>query len=254
MRPARLPGKAGRMDMKTFRRFAATTIVTSFSLAALMGIAALLGAAELGPTEGRVLATTVVLGSASICVLCYLTTAGTRWVAVGVVGGFATVLATSTALLLVWSDGAAESWKPFVIGVVAAVSLAQTCLLLVLAVARRGLEVVLGATVTAIALLGILVSGLVLGGLDISDVWQLLGIVAILDVLGTVVTTAMAKFGRAAQLRDSCAAQQFPSGARAILVPSVQVAQLDQLVGFTGRTPEDLVAEALDRYLSSSRS
>src|SRR5690348_11263383 len=144
-------GQAGPMiETSTFRRVAATLTIGSFSVAALMGIAALLGGGDFGEGEGKVLLTTLVVGSASICMPCTLATSGTRFAPVGVVGAVATLVPTATALHLVWQD-----WdhvpdgelKLFGVGVVAAVTLSQVCLLLALAGARTHLRWVLAATV-----------------------------------------------------------------------------------------------------------
>src|SRR4051795_12384942 len=121
-----------------FRRVAATLTIGSFSVAALMGIVALLGGGSFGEGEARVLLTTLIVGCASICVLCYLATAGTRWAAVGVAGAAVLVLPVVTSLSLVWLDwdlfdsDSEGTLKAFGVGVVGAVTLAQVCLLLAL--------------------------------------------------------------------------------------------------------------------------
>ena len=58
------------------RRWIVRLTIGSFSVAALMGIVALLGGGEFGETEGRILLTTLLVGVVSIAVLCYLATAG----------------------------------------------------------------------------------------------------------------------------------------------------------------------------------
>lgn len=233
-------------ETSTFRRVAATLTIGSFSVAALMGIAALLGAGEFGDNQARVLLTTLVVGSASICVLCYLATAGTRWVLVGAVGGIVAILPTTTALILVWSDwdGGPTSGllKTFGIGVVVAVTLAQVCLLLALAGGRPKLGFVLWATVLMAAVVAGIVCGLITEAIDF-DVWQLLGIAAILDVLGTLVTIALAKFGG----RDESPAA--PGRVRATLSPAHSAA-ISERARVTGRTADELVDEAVAQYLA----
>jgi hypothetical protein len=80
-------------------------------------------------------------------------------------------------------------------GVVAAATLAQICMLLALAGDRPALGLVLWPTVGLAAVLAVLVSGTILGEVDAGDFWRLIGVIAILDVLGTLVTIALAKFG-----------------------------------------------------------
>lgn len=232
-------------ELSTFRRLAATATIGSFSITALMSIAALLGGGEFGESEGRVLLTTLIAGCASICMLCYLATAGTRWAPVGVLGAVVLVLPTLTALMLVWSDWHGDDeglWKSYGIGVVGAVTLAQICLLLALAAGREALAVVLWGTVALAVVLAILISGLILGEVETDSIWRVLGIVGILDVLGTLVTIALAKFGG----RD-----ESPAGEGRLRVTlseshSVALARLSQR---TGRSAVDLVAEAVDRYV-----
>lgn len=234
------------MNETSLRRVVATLTIGSFSVAALMGIAALLGAATYGETEARVLLTTLVAGCASVCVLCYLGTAGTRWQAVGGLGGVAVVLPTVTALLLVWGDWDSTGegvLRAFGIGVVLAVTLAQVCLLLALAGARPHLRLVLSATVVLATILAIIISALILGGDGSGDIWRVLGIVAILDVLGTLVTIALAKFVRA---DDGEAARD---GRLRITLTGEQAFMVESIARRTGRSPEHVVAYVVDHFL-----
>lgn len=239
-------------ETPVYRRIAATATIGSFSLAALMGILALLGAGDFGEQEGRVLLTTLVVGCASICMLCYLATAGTRWAAVGVTGAVVLVLPTVTSLFLVWNDwdDASEGLlRAFGIGVVGAVTLAQVCLLLALAGSREKLRPVLAATVVLAAVVAFLVSGMILGGIEADDVWRLLGVLAILDVLGTLVTIALAKFGdRDGEPQERPAAG---SGATVRLSP-VRTAEVQRLARANGVPVDVLVDEALGAYLAQT--
>ena len=65
---------------------------------------ALIGGGAFGATEGRVLLTTLLVGVASVAVLCYLATAGTPYQWVGVVGGVVLVAPVVTALFMIWHD------------------------------------------------------------------------------------------------------------------------------------------------------
>ena len=68
----------GTATTAPIRRAIVRTTIGSFSLAALMGIIALLGGGHFGATQGRVLLTTLLVGVVSIAVLCFLVTAGRR--------------------------------------------------------------------------------------------------------------------------------------------------------------------------------
>jgi hypothetical protein len=237
-------------ETSAFRRIAATLTIGSFSVAALMGIVALLGGGDFGEGEARVLLTTLIVGCASICVLCYLSTAGTPWAAAGVLGAVVLVLPTASALILVWSGWSGDEeglLKAFGVGVVGAVSLAQVCLLLALAGAREALRLLLGATVLLALVVALIVSGLILGEVDADGVWRLLGVTAILDVLGTLVTVALAKFGG----REDRVAPGYDGRTR-ITLSAAQARAIGDLAARTGRSRNDLVAEAVDRYLAAS--
>lgn len=236
-------------ETTAFRRVAATLTIGSFSVAALMGIVALLGGGDFGEGEAQVLVTTLIVGCASICMLCYLATAGTGWALIGVGGGLVLTLPVVTSLILVWGewDGDSEGvWKLFGIGVVGAATLAQICMLLALAGTQQRLSVVLWSTVGLAVVLAILVSGTILGEVGAAGIWRLLGVVAILDVLGTLVTIALAKFGG----RGDSSARPAPYDNRLqVVLSDSQAAALEHLSRTTGRSSEDLVADAVDRYL-----
>lgn len=237
-------------ETSTFRRIAATLTIGSFSIAALMGIVALLGGGDFGEGEGRVLLTTLIVGSASVNLLCYLATAGTRWAPVGAVGAIVLAMPVATALWLVWTDWANFDngpLKAFGIGVVAAVTLAQICLLLALSGDRHNLRVILWGTVGLATVVAVIVGGMILGEIDADNVWRVLGVASILDVLGTLVTIALAKFGGEARAEDP----QRYGGLQITLSPN-QGAELEQLGGRIGRTTDQLVAEAVDGYLRAA--
>ncbi|MFL6022129.1 MAG: CopG family transcriptional regulator [Marmoricola sp.] len=240
------------IETTTFRRVAATLTIGSFSVAALMGIAALLGGGDFGEGEAKILLTTLIVGSASINLLCYLATAGTRFASAGALGAAVVVVPVATSLHLVWQDWndvPEGELKVFGIGVVAAVTLAQVCLLLALAGERENLRVVLWATVALAALVAVVVGGLIVGEIEADGVWRVLGVSAILDVLGTLVTIALSKFG-------GHGAPTAPAayGRRQVTLSAAQTAELEQLARSTGRSVDELVAEALAGYLHTAQT
>ncbi|MEN8673095.1 hypothetical protein [Nocardioides sp.] len=233
------------------RRTVAAITIGSFSLAALLGVLALLGGGDFGEGQARVLLTTVVVGATSVAVLCYLVTAATDYEAVGVAGGVSVLVPLLTSLVLIWGEdpfGGDGVWQTFGIGVVLATLLAQACLLLVLTQGRDRLRPLLVATLALAGVLAVLVCSAILGA-DDDGLWRLIGIVAILDVLGTVVAMALGAFAPAAD------APPPPAGvgqepAHTVRVPARLDSELATLARRTGRTSEDLVAEALTRYLA----
>jgi hypothetical protein len=221
------------------------TTIGAFSLAALLGIVALVGGRAFGSIEGRVLLTTLLAGVVSVLVLCYLLTAGTRYQPVGVLGGAMVLVPLVTGLFLVWYDYETDPpqaiARAFGVGAVAAVSLAQASLLL--AIGSTAGPVVRRLLLTTLALAGVLavqVCALVLGLDAHADYLRLLGVVAILDVLGTVVVAALTRFG---------AATRMPASVRSVVLPASVVARAGERARATGESVEEVVASAVEAYL-----
>lgn len=231
------------------RRWIVRITIGSFSVAALMGIAALLGGGDFGETQGRILLTTLLVGVVSIAVLCYLVTAGRPSQPVGVVGGAVVLVPFATGLVMIWGDlqsGPGEGLlRTFGVGAIVAATLAQVCLLLALGdkaapLARR----LLLGTIALAGLVAVLTSVLVLGyDPDGDGFYRALGVVAILDVLGTVVGAALMKFGPGAS-------PDAPGGA--IALPPELEARLARHAAATGQPRDQVVAAAVDRYLTGA--
>ena len=231
------PARAGDGWARSPRRIVLGIAIGSFAIAALMGIAALLGIGALGESEARVLLTTVVAGCSSIAVLCNLAVAESRWRPVGVVGGLATLLPVITALVMIWTDWddvPAGLVKAFFVGLVGALLFAQASLLLDVAGERGGW--VLWGTLVVAPLLALLVIGQILAAESSDELLRLSGILGILDVLGAVVTVGLATFGRR-------------TTAASVSLPAELLSGLDARATATGRTREQLVAEAVADFL-----
>lgn len=224
--------------------------IGSFSLAALLGIVALLGGDAFGQTQGRILMTTLLVGVVSIAVLCYLATAGKPFQAVGVGGGLVVLVPLVTALLMIWGDvqrGPSETaLRVFGVGAIVAATLAQASLLLALGeIARPLARRVLVGTLVLAALLAVLASALVTGYEPDGDgFYRVLGVVAILDVLGTVVAAALMKFGPGEPARGGADA--------GLTLPPGLAARLDEHAARTGRSRDDVAVTAIERYLGSA--
>lgn len=227
------------------RRAIVRLTVGSFSLAALLGIIALLGG-DFGETQGRVLLTTVLVGVVSVAVLCYLVTAGRRSQPVGIAGGVAVLVPFTTALLMIWGDvenGPGEGMlRTFGVGAVVAATLAQACLLLAMAErSRPGVRRILVGTLALAAVLAAMVSALITGYNPSGDgYYRLLGVVAILDVLGTVVAAAVLKFG-SGSLQAARSAT--------VSIPAELDARLARAARDLGQDKEHLVSTALADFL-----
>lgn len=225
--------------MKGLRGTVVKIVIGSFSLAALLGIIALLGGGSFGETEGKILLTTVIVGLESVAVLCYLSLAGRSTAWVGIAGGVVSVVPFVLALLLTWEaiDGD-ESWgQAFGVGVTLAASIAQVCLLLAL-VGRHRIGPALIATLAAIGVVAAMISIAIINGDDLGGTyWRAFGVVAILDVLGTVVLSALAAFGRGR-----------PRGEPELLTPALESRVIDAAAK-RGLSPSELISQALDDFL-----
>jgi hypothetical protein len=223
----------------SLRRPVLVVTITTFTLAALMGVVALLAGGSFGQTEAQVLLTTLLIGTSSVCVLCYLATGGTPYAAVGVIGGLLLVLPVTTGLSLIWGAHD-DTWaKAFGVGCVLAATAAHVAMLLALAWDRAELRLPLWATIVVAGVLAAVLTPMILAGAEDAGGWRLVGVLAILDVLGTLVTIALAKFGRAAESRR----------APALVVPPELEARLAARAAAVGRTPEALLVEAVEAHL-----
>jgi hypothetical protein len=189
------------------RRVAIVFVIVSLSLAALVGIATLL-TGEFGELQGKVMLTTLLTAGFAITSLCHLAVVGRSLRVVGFAGIGASALALIAGAVLVWRpwDNWSEGWestlKAFAVLGITAASLAQANLLLLLA-GRRKSVVRIGVFVTVglIALLALLLfppiitEGEIPG--DNGDAyWRFVGVVAILDVLGTIVIPVLGRVYR----------------------------------------------------------
>jgi len=178
--------------MSDLQRFLRALVVGCFAFAALLGVVVLVVGRSIGETELRVLATTTTVGVESVAVLAYLAAARVGHPLPAAVGAAASLLATGIVLWLVWGgdpvgDGA---WDLLWTAVTVAVALVQVCLLLSVTGGRVAGEGLMLATFAATAVL----TGLLVGPLwapegtgTFDGYGRLVGVVAILDILGTLV-------------------------------------------------------------------
>ena len=232
------------------RTWALRTILTSFSLAALLGVVVLLFAA-FDETTLQVILTTLVVGAASIAALCHLMLASIGGVLARVVvaAGVASALAFCVlALLLIWWDRpfSADLGEPFGVSAVATASTAQASLLLSLGERLpRRLRLVLAGTLGLIVVVGGMLTALILGTEPDEDVYfRVLGTAAILDALGSVVLVAVALFGRGPEAPGRAATAPVQ-----VTLPAGLAARVDERAAASGRSRDELVAEAVGSYL-----
>ncbi|MGQ0843308.1 MAG: hypothetical protein ACT4QF_04155 [Sporichthyaceae bacterium] len=186
------------------------TLLVRALLGCLAGTAALaiyaVLTASFDETAVRVLLSTLLVGL--FCVLCLacLTVLDGRFRGVGAVGMLTATGALGSGLILTW--GADDDWdgdalpiliRGFLLCAVVAFACAHAALLLRLNLDRLG---GLRATVLACLALVATMLGAAIVSTDVLDAegyWRLLGVLAILDVLGTVTLPVLARFGRSAR-------------------------------------------------------
>lgn len=159
---------------------------------------------------------------------------------VGLIGGLVSLVPFGIALWLTWGGADIESgtlWDAFGVGVTIAATLAHGCLLL--ALDRGRLRVVLIGTLVAMAIVAGMICNAILYGENTGDLyWRTFGVVAILDVLGTVVFAALGIFGRRAKA----------DGEPDLMTPALESRVLDAARS-RGVPPAQLIADALDNFL-----
>ncbi len=192
--------------LKGVRRIAVVFIIVSLSITALVGIVTLL-TASFGEVQAKVLVTTLLMAGFSITALCHLAVVGRALQIVGYLGIAASALAFFTGVYLIWSswDNWSESretiLKTFAVLGVLAVSFAHANLLLLLAgrrnpFIRTSLFITVGliGLLAALIIVPIVTNGEIPGENELY--WRFLGVVAILDVLGTIVLPVVNRFAR----------------------------------------------------------
>jgi hypothetical protein len=223
--------------MRDLRKLVSALVICSFSFAALLGIGAILSGGAFGETEVNVLITTVIVGCESVAALCYLGLAGHRLAVVGAAGGLTSIVATASALIMTWSDsvGGEHTWQVFGISATLAWSFAQASLLLAL-LGRRRIDPALALTLLAITVVGAMISAPIATQEPMSgSYWRVFGVIAILDVLGTIVLTAMG------------VSRRRPDPLGPLLTPSVE-ARLVAAARTRHTSPSQLVDDLLARH------
>ena len=181
------------------RRFFLTSLIASLSISALVAIFIFLMGNFDGKIEIRILLTTLAIGGYSLSGLCSsaLYDKGRfRWFALlGIIIAFAGFLVTvagiwnATELLHIVGN-----WKMLIVLFILSFSAAHSSLLLLAKSENTFVNWVLSATIFCIALVAALLINMVIGvfGGNFTMAWdlqyRLLGVFAVLDVLGTIIT------------------------------------------------------------------
>ena len=239
---------ARRTGVRGARRIAIIAIIVSLSVTALIGIIVLITGAN-NDVLGKILSTTLVLAAFSVTSLCHLAVVGKAPQLVGFVGIVASAGAFLAAELLLWGNGNfssdfTQNWlRALGVLTVLALSLAHANLMLLLESRRRrivriGLRVTLG--LIALVAIGIWIPILDNGTFPTEDsdwYWRVFGVLAILDVLGTIVLPVTG-----AILRDT------PRSVEGhLLLPPQLAARLDELAVAQNTTRQAIALDILER-------
>ncbi|WP_232668474.1 hypothetical protein [Pseudonocardia sp. TRM90224] len=188
---------SGVSGVRGVRRATIVVIIASLGVAAVLGIAALLSD-EFGDLQSRILLTTMTIAAFGTTSLCHLAVVTRSVRAVGFAGIAASLGAAICALVLIWldrpfgTDGEQALYKAVAVLAIAALSLAQANLLLLLAGRRHPvIRVSLAVTLVAVAVVAVMIALPVLtdGGIPGNNddaYWRWLGVMGILDALGTI--------------------------------------------------------------------
>jgi hypothetical protein len=256
--------------LRAIRRVAIIVIIASLSITALIGIVTLL-TGDFGDVQRKIMLTTLAIGLFSIVSLCDLAVAGRRFQRAGYLGILVSLVALVAALILIWTDfGSMQPealWKTFGLTTIAGVSLAHANLLLLLGERRRSVvRIGLWVTVALIALLAVLLWLLILtnGDIGTDGYGRLVGTVAILDVLGTIVVPVVSKFLRdermGASLVEAAVREAVPS-VLPLTEPRPLMIQLPRELGErltaaaikSGRTEQDVAIAAIEKAVSAEQ-
>lgn len=245
------------------RRAAIIAVVVSLVIAAAIGIVALVSG-DFGELQGRIILSTLTVAAFGTTALCHLAIVARAVRVVGFVGIAASLFAAVSAFLLIWTD-----WDELVDGdalvkallssAILAASLAQANLLLLLArqrnvLIRLGLGVTLVAVATVVVMLWLTIftDGDIPGD-DGSAYWRALGVVGIVDALGTIALPIVALILRARTSPRADTSEGLGAGSSSVTVPLTPAlaSRLTADASARGVSVESAARDALERGLSA---
>jgi len=180
-----------------FKKIFLITMIISLSISALIGVFVFLFG-NFGETEFRLLMTTLTIGGYSLTGLCCSVLYEKRKFApLALFGIVISVIGFIYTILLIWEFidfWDEDSWKALIIFLVLAFSTAHSCLLLLIKSNKSLVNIALSATLIFISIVALMLIIMVLNEFDLGEFsFRLLGVFAILDVLGTIITPILNK-------------------------------------------------------------
>lgn len=172
------------------KKFFLRTLIAALCVSALIGIVVFL-IGDFGETELRLLLTTLATGGFSLTGLCCATIQDREDLrSYSLLGVAASALGFLVTLCVIWEIIDAEKiWKLMAVLIIVAVALAHVSLLLLIKPKKQIVKNILLATICCVAILAVMLIVSTLIDFDLPEFYfRLLGVVAILDVLGTIAT------------------------------------------------------------------
>lgn len=220
-------------------------VIVSFSIAALAGIAVLLGA-EMNEPSAKVLVTTVIVGGYGLAALSGLGLLGRRLAWFGLVTIGAAVVGMAYTLWFVWSDGfdrGANVWEWLGTLITVAVFCSAAARLLML-VDRKHNTVRVGMTIALVLLTlsALIVINIIWDFTNTSEQnFRLYGVVWILTALAVIVTPILGVVLKP-KVTEPDVSPQVP-----VILSGTAVSRIVNEAARRGMTPDALVEELLDR-------
>jgi hypothetical protein len=204
---------SGRPTVPAAVRLLVPLTLIAIALTALASILVLYGDGIFSERAGPAVIVSLLFAVVAILALCNLATAGTRYWAVGVLGGLVLAWSAAYTVLLTWDDGLYKAvsvlltWEEHsyetvtmarlhTSGLILTFPLAQIALLLGVAGDHRRLRVVLWPTLAVTVAAAALAIPMALNKSPAADrEYHTLVVLTIASILGTILTLALALFG-----------------------------------------------------------
>jgi hypothetical protein len=172
-------------------------LIGSLSLSALVAIFIFI-VGSFNDIDFKILLTTLTIGGYSLTGLCdSVLYANKKYFPIVFLGAFVSILGPLSTFVAIWGNSTSETLGNAVaIFAVLAISIAHISLLMLLAPEKHAVKVSLGATIIFIALVALMIIYLVLAQDSVllgSSYFRWLGVFAVLDALGTIITPILKK-------------------------------------------------------------
>lgn len=180
-----------------FKKVFLITMIISLSISALIGIFLFLFG-KFGEIEAKLLITTLTIGFYSLTGLCCSVLYERRKsIPLALSGIMISIIGFLFTILVIWGViNLKNSWKPMTIFIILTISFAHSSLLSLIKSEKRLVNTILLTTIIFIFIVALMLINLVLDEIRMRNgelYYRLLGVFAILDVLGTIIIPILNK-------------------------------------------------------------